>query len=184
MKKKQEELWNKTDVKIFILFLLDNLNYPLDFSTIDRIIGETGFVRPFDFAECFSELTEMGQVLEDTVEGETVYQISGVGRMVANELQSELLDTIRRESATAAARILSLHRRGASVSTDITEREDGKLEVTLSITDRDGILLKTSCTTSSRRTAEQIVRNFTERPEQAYRGILSVLTGEVDYLLR
>ena len=184
MKKKQElELWNKTDVKIFILFLLDNLNYPLDLATIDRIIVETGYVRPFDFTECFSELLEVGQVLEDDLGGERVYQISSVGRMVAGELQSEILDTIRRESSLCAARLLSLHRRGATLSTDIEEREDGKLLVRLSITDRDGVMLETVCAVPSRRQAEQICLNFERKPEKSYRGILSVLTGEVDYLL-
>ena len=184
MKKKQDRvLWNKTDVQIFILFLLDNLNYPLDYPTIDRIAGETGYVRPFDFAECFSELIEMGQILEDEIDGEKLYQVSAIGRMVAGELQSSILDTIRNESALCASRLLSLHRRGADLSTEIIPRADGKFLVNLKITDKDGVMLESSCAVPSRRQAEQICANFTEKPDKTYRGILSVLTGEVDYLL-
>ena len=176
-------LQNKIDIKIFILFLLDHLSYPVDDESISQVIVENGYVGSFDFTECFSELLEVGQVLEDDLGGERVYQISSVGRMVAGELQSEILDTIRRESSLCAARLLSLHRRGASLSTDIEEREDGKFLVRLSITDRDGVMLETSCAVPSRRQAEQICLNFERKPEKSYRGILSVLTGEVDYLL-
>ncbi len=184
MKKKQDRvLWNKTDVQIFILFLLDNLNYPLDYPTIDRIAVETGYVRPFDFAESFSELIEMGQILEDEIDGQKLYQVSAVGRMVAGELQSSILDTIRRESALCASRLLSLHRRGADLSTEIASRADGKYLVRLRIADKDGVMLETSCAVPSRRQAEIICANFTQKPENTYRGILSVLTGEVEYLL-
>lgn len=184
MKKKSErELWNKTDVKIFILFLLDNLNYPLNYQTIDTIIAETGYVRTFDFAESFSELLDAGHILADEVEGEDVYLISESGRMVAGELQSEILDVIRRESMISAARLLSLYRRGADLHTSVEPREDGKYLVRLSIADRDGVMLDLACATPSRRQAERISENFEHKPEKIYRGILSVLTGEVDYLL-
>ena len=35
---------DKTEIKIFILFLLDEICYPLDDVTIGRIIQENGFV--------------------------------------------------------------------------------------------------------------------------------------------
>ena len=118
MKKKNErELWDKTDVKIFILFLLDNLQYPLDLDTIHRIVYETGYVGGFDFAECFSELLDAGHIIADEVDGVAYYQVSSTGRMVAKQLQSELLDEIREESMICAARLLSLKARGATLHT-------------------------------------------------------------------
>ena len=47
-------LQNKIDIKIFILFLLDNLSYPLDDESIINMIVENGYVGSFDFTECFS----------------------------------------------------------------------------------------------------------------------------------
>ena len=125
MKKKNErELWDKTDVKIFILFLLDNLQYPLDLDTLNRIVHETGYVGGFDFAECFSELLDDGHIIGDEVDGVAYYQVSSTGRMVAKQLQSELLDEIREESMICAARLLSLKARGASLHTSVEPRED------------------------------------------------------------
>jgi len=185
MKKKNDrELWDKTDVKIFILFLLDNLQYPLDMDTISRIVHETGYVGGFDFAECFSELQDDGHILGDEVDGVAYYQVSETGRMVAKQLQSNLLEKIREESMICAARLLSLKARGATLHTSTERREDGQYLVRLSITEASGVILETTCAVPSERLAEKICRNFERKPEKTYRGLLSVLTGEIDYLLR
>ena len=184
MKKRNErELWNKTDVKIFILFLLDYLHYPLELDTLNRIVHETGFVGGFDFAECFSELVDARHIEEEEVDGVKLYQVSPTGRLVSEQLQSELLDEIRQESMICAARLLSLKRRGANLKTGYEKREDGQYLVTLSITDAAGVIVETKCAVPSERQAEQICRNFERKPEKTYRGLLSVLTGEIDYLL-
>ena len=185
MKKKNErELWDKNDVKIFILFLLDNLQYPLDIDTLNRIVHETGYVGGFDFAECFSQLLDDGHVVGDEVDGVTYYQVSPTGRMVAKQLQGKLLDGIREESMICAARLLSLKSRGATLNTSVEGREDGQYLVKLSITDANGVILETTCAVPSERLAEKICRNFERKPEVTFRGLLSVLTGEIDYLLR
>ena len=41
---------NKTDSKIFILFLLNEINYPLDYSTVSDVMTDAGYVEMFDFA--------------------------------------------------------------------------------------------------------------------------------------
>ena len=105
MKKKNErELWDKTDVKIFILFLLDNLQYPLDMDTISRIVHETGYVGGFDFAECFSELLDDGHIIGDEVDGVAYYQVSSTGQMVAKQLQSELFSNRCEEHQVSSGR--------------------------------------------------------------------------------
>ena len=44
----QAPLKEKNDIKIFILYLLKNLNYPLDFNTISDIVVQDEFVNYFD----------------------------------------------------------------------------------------------------------------------------------------
>ena len=184
MKKKEPEIeiWEKTDIKIFILFLLDAINYPLDYGTIHDIIAETGLVRTFDFTECFSELTEFGHIYADTVKGETYYMISDTGRRVAAELQSELHESIRERSTKCAMRLLSLKKRGAHVETDIEPGADGHAMLHLRITERQGTLLEISLSVASESEAERMRACFVNRPEQVYRAIQAVLNGKIDYL--
>ena len=45
-----------SNVKIFVLYLLENINYPLDFFTINDIVMQTDYVMYLDFAEGFCEM--------------------------------------------------------------------------------------------------------------------------------
>ena len=46
------QLKEKTDVKIFILYLLMNIGKPIDIITLNDIIMEDEFVNQFDFMDC------------------------------------------------------------------------------------------------------------------------------------
>jgi hypothetical protein len=183
MKTPQNGMSNQTDVKIFILFLMDNINYPLDYSTIHDICIQNGYVGGFDFAACFSQLKELGHILEDSEEGETYYVISPTGKMVSAELQSNLLLSIREKSLKSAMRLLSFKKRQATTASAIEKRDDGKYTLCCSITEPGGNVLKLELCLSSRLQAESMQKKFDKEPESVYRRLLSVLSADADYVL-
>lgn len=183
MKVSQSGLNDKTDVKIFILFLLDNINYPLDYSTIYDIVSESGYVRDFDFAECFSQLREQGHILEDTEGGVTYYIISNTGKIVAAELQSNLLLSLREKSLKLAMRYLSFQKRGATASSSIEKRSDGKYTLHCEIKEPVGDILRVDLCISSRLQAEDMKKKFDKEPESVYRRLLAVMSADADYVL-
>ncbi len=171
------------DIKIFILYLLDAINYPLDYETVHDVCIQNGYVEAFDFAQAFSKLEELGHVLKDTYGSETVYVISDTGRMVANELQSELMLSIREKSLKSAMRLLSFKKRRAKLKASVTERADGKYTLHCEISDPLGSILSVDLCAPSRLQAEEIKRRFEKEPETTYRRLLSVLSGDADYAL-
>ena len=56
------QLRDKNDIKIFILYLLRHIGYPLDFVSINDIVVQDGYVGYFDFAECFAEMLDDGLI--------------------------------------------------------------------------------------------------------------------------
>lgn len=56
------KLKDKTDIKIFILYLMENLTVPLRYSELNDIAVTDGVVSCIDFAECFAELVDTGNV--------------------------------------------------------------------------------------------------------------------------
>ena len=184
MKKEQNYvIYDKTDVKIFILFLLDNVNYPIDYTTVNNIVTDNGYVAPFDFAECFSELTEHGHVIYDTVDNERYYVISDTGRHVVAELSDTILDSIKKAGMRSAAKYLSFENSGARVEAQITEREDGKFDLSCSVCDKRGNIFSFSICVVARAQAEAMKEKFIREPEKIYRSAMSALTGEFDYLI-
>ena len=47
------QLKDENEIKIFILYLLDKIGYPLDYPSIGSIMLQDGIVNFFDFAQCF-----------------------------------------------------------------------------------------------------------------------------------
>ncbi len=174
---------DQTEMKIFILFLMDELCYPLDYTALSFIIGESGYVGRFDFAACFSELVEMGHITAYEDKKKTYYVVSEMGHMVATELQGTLLDSIREKSRIGALRLLSLHKKGAKCRCQIKRRKDGVYEVHCRIENQRGLVADTTVTTSTESEAQQIKAHFKEKPEEVCRGVLAVLTGKVDYYM-
>ena len=42
---------SKREIKIFVLYLMDNIHYPLEFTAINDIVMQTDYVAYLDFAE-------------------------------------------------------------------------------------------------------------------------------------
>lgn len=185
MRREKAPLWDKTDVKVFILALLDEMRHPMTYSAIIDAVVDCGCVQGFDFAECFSELREFGHVLEDTLGGETYFMISDTGSMVARELSSSLEPRLLEKARIIAAHHLALSSLGVVLHVKITETEDKRFRVEFKINNGDrGEMLSVAVSVSTRDAAEQI-KSYCERskPENIYRAVLSVVTGEIDYFL-
>jgi len=181
----QSQLRDKNDIKIFILYLLRHIGYPLDFVSINDIVVQDGYVGYFDFVECFAELLETGNILEIPAEEgrEELYEITPQGIHVADNLDSRLLSSIREKSLKSALRFLSFRERGAKIKFDFRPLQNGRFLANCLITEKDEELLNVSLTLESGHQLERIRHNFYDKPEVVYKGIMAVLTGEVNYLI-
>ncbi len=176
-------LREKNDIKIFILYLLRHINYPLDFATINDIVVQDGVVGYFDFTECFAELLETGNIIEDRTMDGCRYSITEQGTHVADHLQSNLLPQIREKSLQSALRLLSFRERGAKLYCETKALENGTYQIICGIAEPGTDALRVELVVENERQAEKMRYNFYERPEVIYRGVFALLTGEVNYLV-
>ena len=61
---------SKRNVKIFVLYLMENIDYPLDFTTLNDIVMQTDYVMYLDFAEGFHEMLDAGLIFEFEEDGQ------------------------------------------------------------------------------------------------------------------
>ena len=175
-------LKDKTDIKIFILYLLMNMEHPVDFVTLNDIVVQDDFVGQFDFMDCFYELCETDAVIKTTENGTEHYAISEKGRAATEALQSDLLKTIREKGLRSAKRMLSYRAEGKRSESTVTETEDGRFRLDCSLCNRKGVYMQTSVVLPTRREAELMKYNFDDRAEFVYKGIMSLLSGDMNYL--
>ena len=179
---KKNGLNSITDLKVFLLFLLDNIRYPVDSNTIMDIASENTDDLSLDYEQCLAELVDSEHLLYDEIEGTRYYMISDKGREVASELYDNLDAGFRERSLRSAIKHLSLSKSGASIKSYIEKTESGRYRVTLEAFDRYGELMTTTLAVNSLAEAEQIKRNFEGKPDGVYRGVLFSATGKIDYL--
>ncbi len=171
-----------TDLKVFLLFLLDNIRYPVDHATVMEIMLENTDELSIDYDQCLAELAESGHLYYDEVDGEKYYMISDEGRLVASELYDSLDKEFRERSLRSAIKYITLSKSGASIKAYIEQTETKRYRVTLEAYDLQGEIMKTSLTVNSRTEAESIKRNFESKPDGVYRGVLFSATGRIEYL--
>ena len=183
MKKKKFTLRTVTDIKVFLLFLLEHIRYPVDRTTLINIVSENTDEIIIDYDGCLTELADSGHVWEDEdTDGEKYFGITDSGTMVAAELFDSLDPAFREKSLKSAIKHMSLSKRGAKATSTIEAVEGGRFRVTLTLSDQTGALMNTSFVVFARSEAEKIRDNFLQRPEDVYRGILLSSTGRLEYL--
>ena len=171
------------NVKIFVLYLMENVGRPLDFVTLNDIVMQTDFVMYLDFAEAFHKMLDDGLIAEEGKDGEDVlYGITEKGRTVAESLHSDILSSILDKSLTAALRYLDFKRRGVKPECNIQVNTDGSAEFSCRVSEQGRVLFETSIHCDCLARAEQMERNFHERPEAIYKGLWALLSGNVNCL--
>ena len=179
----QAPLTDSNDIKIFILYLMKNVHRPLDFTTVTEISVQDGFVNYFDFASCFAALIDNGSISETVVDGKAIYEITEKGLIVVNELQSNIMNMIREKSLRSALRLLSFKERGSRVDCAYEQIGSDKYILDCRISEKSELIMDVKLGVDSKQLLDVMMYNFDSKPEVLYRGIIAILTGEVDYLL-
>ncbi|MGM9682278.1 MAG: DUF4364 family protein [Eubacteriales bacterium] len=172
----------KRNVKIFVLYLMENINYPLEFVTINDIVMQTDYVMYLDFAEAFHEMLDGGLLEKREVDGAECYVVSEKGRYVARELSGDLLTTILDQSLAAALRYLDFKKRGVECKCEISKDDDGKYRVACSFTENKKTIFLLDYTVDTPERAERMKANFYDKPEAVYRGVMALMAGNMNYL--
>ena len=172
------------NVKIFVLYLMENINYPLDYITINDIVMQTDYVMYLDFALGFSEMLDGDLVMEvaKNENNEPLYAVTDKGRMIARELRSDILTSILDKSLESAMRYLDFRKRNVKAKCTYEEREDGSYDVHCSLTEQGRVILNFDLIVDTKNRAERMKDNFDSRPEVIYRGAVALLAGNMNYL--
>lgn len=175
---------SKRAVKIFVLYMLENINYPLELCTINDIVMQTDYVMYLDFAESFNEMLDGGLIEPVVEDGNTLYTVSDQGRVVARELKSDVLTSILDKSLSAAFRYLDFQRRGITADCDIEviDKATGECYVRCRLLEKKSVIFESTLKVDSFNRAERMKSNFDSRPEVIYRGFTALMAGNVNFM--
>ena len=173
------------NVKIFVLYLLENINYPLDFCTINDVVMQTDYVMYLDFAEAFYQMLDMDliqKVEEKDENGKDMYLITAKGRCVARELKSDLLASMLDKALAKALQFLDFKKRNVVAKCTIEKADEHRYLVKCSFIEKGVCIFSQDLVVDTLNRAERMRDNFYERPEVIYRGVVALMAGNVNYL--
>jgi len=184
----QAPLKERDDIKIFILFLMRNIKYPLEYIDINDIVLQDGYVTAFDFIECFADLLEAGNIeicapRDDVKKLPELFMITKKGIHISDTLNSSLPAEVRNNGLKNALRLLSFKKRGSDINCRSEIAADGTYILTCSVIEGKDEVFTVRIKTDDKNRLELMKYNFKDRPEKIYRSILSILSGDADYLL-
>jgi hypothetical protein len=175
---------SKRNVKIFVLYLMQNINYPLDYVTLNDIVMQNDYVMYLDFADSFHEMLDAGLVSEEckNAAGDPMYIVTDKGRMVATELHSEILTSLLDKSLECALRYLDFKKRKITISSRVEKREDGRYDVYCIIKEKNEIIMQNVVVVDTLNRAQRMEDNFRDHPEVVYKGVMALLSGNINFI--
>ncbi len=177
---------SKRNVKIFVLYLMQNVHTPLDYITLGEMVMHTDYVAYLDLAEAFHEMIDDGLLVavDQNEVGEDRYIPTDKGICVAESMRRDLLPSILDESLATALRYLDFKRRGVKISCRTEKNPDGLgYYIHCTVTEKQMTLLNVTLWVDSQLRAERMADRFRGKPESVYKGITALMSGNVDYLL-
>ena len=176
---------DKSEIKVFILHLMDRIGYAVNCNDICSILSQESVAGYFECGDCFAELIEAGHLIDSGLpdeKGEITYLVSQSGKTIASALSDQISAPIKEASYRSAIRYLSFEKRGAIVNCHKTRLESGKYNVHCEIIEKGRRVLEINIDVDTERVADTMLYNFRRRPEIIFQGTMALVSGEKNYI--
>lgn len=179
-----QRLYKDDEIKLIILYLLNELDDSYDFETLSEIIVWDGSISYFVFSQCFDELIGTGAIQKVEKENSTdvLYEISPLGQDFIKEAKDSILKFVKERIMRSATRLLAFKKDGTSVSSKIEPKNTG-YQLSCSISNKKFNLLEINMYFDNLEEAELLQQNFEKKAERVYSSLLAQLSGDSKYIL-
>lgn len=168
---------SKEDIKFLILFAMDQLPFPVSFSTVVDLTTwcDEGFGY-FELSEAFYEMVQTGHIEEVSGDGEPSYRITDKGRDAIRVFEKQLPYPVREAAQRSALRVVRQIRRDAAIHTSVTERAANDLTVRMEMEQVFAIEMDVV----SRGQAAMLERTFKNNAEAIHQTLLAAMTADYE----
>jgi hypothetical protein len=111
-----------------------------------------------------------------------MWEITSAGVTAAQTLKSSVMPEIMEKAARSALALISFKHRNTRISSTVKKDSSGKYVLNMVAKDGENEFMNVSLSFDSQHTAETMKNNFDRSPELVYRGLLGVLSGDINYL--
>ena len=175
----QAPLRDPSDIKLFILYLMEHIGRPLDFVEINDIVIQNGVVKPFDFCLAFPDLLETGHIRLTEENGHEWYSVTDLGRETERNLEGKILNVTKEKALENAILLLNMKKLNTAYRYHTKALLGGKFLLNIHFSEGEDDVLSLSVVTDTLKEAENMEIEFERHPELVHRAFLSLLKNNV-----
>lgn len=166
--------------KLILLYIIDRLDVPVGNLQITKLVLEKRFMNYFLLQQHLNELQEGKLLAMETVEGRSLYKITGSGRktleyfahLIPAGLKSRMDDTFLALRKEIRSQTLVL--------ADYTPESENKFTVNCKVSEDDFPLLELDVTVGTKSDARLVCENWKKHSQLIYAEIIDALTKKRD----
>lgn len=171
-------LFNINLVRVLLCYLLARFGKPLNKEILFHAIQSEELANYFEIVDAYSELVKNKHIIEDN----SLCTVSESGKMIADQLDTELPLTVREKSLSAILKLLLKEKNETENKVEIKSIENGKIVSCKIMGGEDICLCDLNLYVPDDIQAEVVKRNFYNIPDILYRTIISMLTEDSEML--
>lgn len=167
-----------SDIKLIILYIIENYGEPIDNGQITDVFMEYAFVDYFTMQKYLDELCETKLVDIDLKEGRLrQYILTKHGKEAYEAYIRKIPVSVREKLLGEIKAYKKKERRADDVVVSFRPQNELSYEAALSIREAGFPLLDIRLSLGDKETAREACRRFRENPQETYDAILRILTG-------
>lgn len=170
-------LRNRTEIKIFICYLLTSVPSPLTRGQINGIVGEYGIANFFEVNDALDSLVETGVI---TVSEPDCFSGTEKAKTVADALDVSLPYTVRKQAVDAAMKLLARVKRESDNIAQIKKNDNGYF-VNCRVMDSGVSLMELEIYVADILQAEHTKQHFLDNATEVYKSVISAVTGTGEF---
>ncbi|MBQ2676619.1 MAG: DUF4364 family protein [Clostridia bacterium] len=167
-------LYSADEVKILICYILKKANVPLKNENICNIIMKDKLANYFNIVQALSDLLASENIEKD---GEKYFSLTDKGKVIAEQLSSQLPFTVRERAEKAASKEVLMAKRTKENNIVIDPRENGGYTVSIAMKDGANEFMTFSLQVGSLEEANMAKERFLENPTEFYLTNIKMLLG-------
>ena len=170
-------LRNTRDIGILICYMLTRINKPFSSEELVQIIHLNGMANFFDTMASVTELIKCNNIRK-TDENTNLIEITDNGRLISQQLSSELSLSVRQKAIAAIMKLTERKQIEKENPVNISKNENGGYDVNIRITDGLRDLMSLTIFVPNLTDANAVKNKFYDNPHRLYSIMLAAVTGD------
>lgn len=164
--------------KLMVLYMLDNLDFPLTTSQLSEFFVRREYTSYFHLQQAVNELVDSSFIRGETIRNSTQYHLTQNGREALQMFDSKISDSIKNDILDYFKEKKYQLRKEVSITADYFPLKKGEYMVEARIKERGALLMELKINVVSREQAVAICDSWSEKSDTVYAQIMDTLLLE------